>query len=116
MDNLLNYRIENLIEHIDLVLSDTKDVSFEELTQNSLLLRATCFSIAHIGEMMVQLEKSLYEEFPNLPWQSARKMRNVIVHDYKGAELDTIYLTIHNNLPELKDMFLEILKNLSKAV
>lgn len=114
MDKLLKYRIENLIEHIDLVLNDTNGVSFEELIQNSILLRATCFSIAQIGEMMVQLEKHLHEKYPNLPWQNARKMRNVIVHDYRGTELDTVYLTIHNNLPQLKNAFLDILMDISK--
>ena len=114
MDKVLTYRVENLIEHIDLVLSDTKNISFEELINDSILLRATCFSIAQIGEMMIQLEKHMSEKYPNLPWQSARTMRNVIVHDYKGTELDTVYLTIHNNLPQLKVEFSQILAELNK--
>ena len=114
MDKVLIYRIENLLEHIDLVLNDTKDISFEDLIHNSLLLRATCFSIAQIGEMMIQLEKHMSQKYPNLPWNNARTMRNVIVHDYRGTELDTIYLTIHNNLPKLKNSFLEIIKDLDK--
>ena len=111
MDKVLTYRIENLLKHIDLVLGDTKNVSFEDLINNSLLLRATCFSIAQIGEMMIQLEKHMSQKHPELPWNDARTMRNVIVHDYRGTELDTVYLTIHNNLPQLKNAFLEILKN-----
>lgn len=114
MDKVLVYRIENLIEHIDLILNDTKDVPFEDLVRNSLLLRATCFSIAQVGEMMIQLEKHLSQKYPDLPWQSARRMRNVIVHDYRGTNLDAVYNTIYNNLPELKDSFLEILKELDK--
>ena len=114
MDKVISYRIENLIEHIDLVLNDTQGVAFEELIQNNMLLRATCFSIAQIGEMMIQLEKHLCEKYPDLPWQNARAMRNVIVHDYRGTELDTLFLTIHNNLPQLKETFTQILKDLNK--
>ena len=83
MDKILTYRIENLLEHIELVLNDTKEISFEELINNSLLLRATCFSIAQIGEMMIQLEKHMLQKYPDLPWNDARTMRNVIVHDYR---------------------------------
>ena len=36
MDKVLTYRVENLIEHIDLVLSDTKNILFEELINDSI--------------------------------------------------------------------------------
>ena len=81
MDEKVLMRIYSILEHINQVLEDTKGVSLEELRKSNLLLRATCFSIAQIGEMMNQLEKALAEKYWNLPWMPARKMRNIIVHD-----------------------------------
>lgn len=113
MDNqLLIYRIDTLLEHIDLVLDDTKEVSIDQLKQSSLLLRATCFSIAQIGEMMVQLEKHLSDKYKNLPWSGARQMRNIIVHDYGGTDVEQVYSTIQEDLPALKDSFNLIKKDL----
>ena len=54
---LLVSRIDSLSEHIDLVLNDTEGLTVHQLDESSLLLRATCFSIAQIGEIMNQLEK-----------------------------------------------------------
>ena len=103
---LLIYRIDSLLEHIELVLKDTDGLSASEIEKSSLLLRATCFSISQIGEMMNQLEKELFTKYSNLPWVEARKMRNIIVHDYAGIDVEQIYSTIHNDLPGLKEAFI----------
>ena len=115
MDESVFYRIDSLLEHIDLVLNDTAGVSIEELTNSSLLLRATCFSIAQIGERMVQLENILSKKYPDLPWLDARGMRNIIVHDYGKADVKQVFKTIHNDLPGLKSRFLSIREELKKT-
>ena len=109
---LLIYRIDSLLVHIDLVLNDTDGLTIEEIEKANLLLRATCFSVAQIGEMMNQLEKALSQKYDQLPWLSARKMRNVIVHDYGGTDIEQVYSTIHNDLPSLKTAFLAIKNDL----
>ena len=98
MDDKILLRIDSLLNHIDQVLSDTKGVSLEELEKSNLLLRATCFSISQIGEMMNQLEQKLSSKYPDLPWVEARKMRNIIVHDYGSTDVEQVYSTIHNDL------------------
>ena len=113
MDEKILMKIYSILEHINQVLEDTKDVSLEELRESNLLLRATCFSIAQIGEMMNQLEKALAEKYWNLPWMPARKMRNIIVHDYGGTDVEQVYSTIRNDLPGLKTNFLAIANDIA---
>lgn len=108
MDDKTLLRIDSLLKHIDRVLEDTDALTLEQLKKSDLLLRATCFSITQIGEIMNQLEKSLRAAYPSLPWVGARRMRNVIVHDYGHADVEQIYSTIHGDLPLLKTEFLAI--------
>ena len=112
MDDITLLRINSLLKQIDMVLEDTKDKSLEELSETSVLLRATCFSIMQIGEEMNKLQKKLGEKYANLPWQDARSMRNVIVHDYQSINVELVDLTIKNNLPKLKIAFEQIKKEL----
>ena len=112
MDDKILLRIDSLLSHIDQVLSDTKGVSLEELEKSNLLLRATCFSISQIGEMMNQLEQKLSSKYPDLPWVEARKMRNIIVHDYGSTDVEQVYSTIHNDLIPLKEAFLKLKREL----
>ena len=66
--NLLIYRIDSLLEHIDLVLEDTKGLTASQIKDSSLLVRATCFSISQIGEIMNHLEKDLSSKYKSIPW------------------------------------------------
>ena len=109
---LLICRIDSLLDHIDLVFNDTDGLTIEEIEKSNLLLRATCFSVAQIGEMMNQLEKALSQKYDQLPWLSARKMRNIIVHDYGGTDIEQVYSTIREDLPDLKTAFLTIKNDL----
>ena len=44
----------------------------------------------------------------NIPWQAIKGMRNKIVHDYGIVNLDIVYDTVINSIPDL-------LKKLKKA-
>jgi len=41
-------------------------------------------------------------------------LRNVLVHDYLGIDMDEIYQTIKSDLPKLKKRVKEMLKFLNK--
>lgn len=110
---LLICRIDSLLEHIDLIFNDTNGLSVGDIEKSNLLLRATCFSVAQIGEMMNQLEKELSSKYDCLPWVEARKMRNIIVHDYVGTDVEQVYSTIHSDLPSLKVAFAAIKNDLT---
>ena len=112
MDDITLYRINSLLEHVDLVLNDTNGKSIEDFKENSILLRATCFSIAQIGEMLNQLEKALSLKYQNLPWTDSRRMRNIIIHDYGKTDIEQVYSTIRNDLPNLKVAFITIKNDL----
>lgn len=108
MDNKTILRIDTILKHIDQILNDVNNVTLESLKNSSLLLRATCFSIAQIGEMMNQLETALGEKYYNLPWVPARRMRNIIVHDYGMADVEQVYSILNTDLPSLRAAFLAI--------
>ena len=108
MDDKTLLRIDTLLKHIKQVFDDTGNVSLDELKSSDLLLRAVCFSVAQIGEMMNQLEKELSKKYWKLPWAPAKKMRNIIVHDYGGTDIEQVYSTIHEDLPSLNNAFLAI--------
>lgn len=42
-------------------------------------------------------------------------MRNIIVHDYVGTDVEQVYSTIHQDLPGLKSAFIAIRNDLTKS-
>ena len=111
MDKKVLVRINSLLKHIDLVLRDTEKVDVSNLKESDVLFRATCFSISQIGEQMVQLEKKIGNEYPQIPWLYARTMRNFLVHDYDHVDIEVVKTTIDFDLPSLKESFLIVKKD-----
>ena len=61
MDKKLLIRVDTLLRHINEVLNDLQNISFDEFEKSSLLQRATSFSISQIGEMMSDILPPLKE-------------------------------------------------------
>lgn len=108
-------RIDGVLKNIDTVQREMKHVSFAEFKAKSLLPDAISFYLAQIGERMNKLEELLKEQYPNLPWKEARKMRNIIVHDYDNANFETIYQTAVYDLPILKNELIKVKDNINQT-
>lgn len=105
MDNVSVSRIDLLIKHINLIQHDLKDKTFEDFKKSDILVRATCFSLVQIGEQMNKLEELFRTNYPEIPWSSARKMRNIIVHVYNKIDVEQVWSTANQDLEELKVKF-----------
>ncbi|HHY30953.1 MAG TPA: DUF86 domain-containing protein, partial [Syntrophaceticus sp.] len=42
-------------------------------------------------------------------------MRDVLVHDYFGVDLNVLWKTVQQDIPELKMMFVKVMKDLNKG-
>ncbi len=61
------------------------------------------------GEAANQLSDTLKESHPEIPWRSIIGMRNVLVHQYFGLDLDEIWDTASTDLPLLRVQIQELL-------
>ena len=55
-------------------------------------------------------------KYSNIPWSKISGMRNKLIHEYFGVDLETLWNTIKNRLPEIKTSIEEILKNLDTEI
>lgn len=108
MDEKIKIRLKSIIDHINKVLNDTSKIDYSYFIESDLLIRATCFSVAQIGEQMSKLENALKDKYPEIPWKYAKGMRNFIVHDYDNVDTKLVYNTVKNDLPKLLDFFIKI--------
>ena len=61
-----------------------------------------------IGEAVRQIPSAFKEKHSNVPWNQIAGLRNRIVHDYFGLDLEMIWHIVTSDLPELKNKIKEI--------
>ena len=68
--------------------------------------------IARFGEASSRMIRK-FPEFvkanPQLPFQSARGMRNRIVHDYEGVSIDAVWDTFDLDIPKFLEQLIPII-------
>ena len=67
------------------------------------------YYIQVVGEAANQLSALFKKSHNKVPWRSVTAMRNVLVHQYFGIDLNEVWDTVCTDLPVLKAEILEIL-------
>ena len=63
---------------------------------------ASGMCIIQIGELVTRLDENFMKEHPDIPWRAIKGMRNIYAHDYDIIDNDTVWVTITEEIPELK--------------
>lgn len=75
----------------------------DEKTQSSVL-----YQIVIVGEAINRLSEEFKSQYPQIPFNEIRGMRNRVVHEYNEVDCDIIWEAIQYDIPPL----LEIISSL----
>lgn len=65
-----------------------------------------------IGEAVAQLGRSYHEAHPEVPWPQIVGMRNILVHEYFGVDLNETWRTVERDLPVFRSAIERLLDEL----
>ena len=84
-----------------------EDFSIDEKTKDAVIVR-----VQIIGEAIKNLPADLKRSYKNIDWKKLIKLRNIFIHNYFGINCRRLWKTIKEDIPELKNKILEILKEM----
>jgi len=109
----MDYRdfISDIIESIQDAIEFTKDITFDQFILDKKTIKATIRCLEVLGEASKNIPDEIKDQYQSIPWKRMTGMRDKLIHDYFGVDLEKIWLTIKNDLPSLyKD--LQIIKKI----
>ena len=89
-------------------------ISRAKFDKNLLLQDGVIRQLEIIREAIKRVFKDLRDAYPEIPWQDIAGMRDKLIHDYFGVDVDTVWLTAKDDIPILKDQVVRILGDLGK--
>ena len=88
--------------------------SFETFSQDSAYQDAVNMNLFQVGELSNQLSERLRNSRSDIPWHRMYGIRNIIAHAYVIVDMETIWLTIKNNIPMLVGQLSDCLDSLKR--
>jgi len=100
--------LEDILEAIGRIEKYLKDASKEEFLEDQMMQDAVLRNITVIGEIVSRLPEEFTDKYPDIPWPRIRGMRNRLVHDYLGIDLEIVWIVTHSDLPPFKEQIKEL--------
>ena len=102
------------LKHIADAISDIKcfmrNVTKEEFLENREKQYAVLRALEIIGEATKNVSKEMKATHPEVNWSDIAGMRDRLIHQYFGVNLDLVWATVKKDLPELENQVSEMLR------
>ena len=104
--------LEHILESIDLIdeyINKKDEIYFLESIQfqDSIIRR-----IEIIGEAVKNISIHIKNEYPDIPWREIAGMRDMLIHEYFGVDLELTWKVATEDVQELREKLLNIKKSL----
>lgn len=94
--------IEHILESISLIEAYTSQISKDDFLKSHQIQDAVMRRLEIIGEATKNIPTEFRKAYPDIPWREITGMRDVLIHEYFGVDLELTWTTVKDNLPDLK--------------
>jgi len=92
----------------------TKDINYDEFSNNIEKLYATAKAFENIGEAVKNLPKEIRDEFSEIPWSEVAKMRDILTHHYFGLDDKVLWDSLEEDFPQFEEVIDKIINKYCK--
>lgn len=102
--------IKDILDSIKKIREYSKGLTFEEFRVKKIVIDAVVRNFEIIGEAVKNISEDIKSRNREIPWKEISGMRNKVIHEYFGVDLDIVWKTI-DSLPAVEALFKKIYKN-----
>ncbi|MCD6447653.1 MAG: DUF86 domain-containing protein [Thermoplasmata archaeon] len=88
------------------------DMNFEEFVKDRKTVNAVIRSLEVMGEAVKKIPPEIRDRHPEIPWKYIAAMRDKLIHEYHGVDLEIVWEVIEKEIPPLKPKFEKVLEEL----
>lgn len=104
--------LNDILEMVENICNFTKNMSYEDLEGDKKTLYAVIRCLEVLGEAVKKIPKHIKEEYPEIPWQEIAGIRDKLIHEYFGVDIEIVWDTIDEDLSPLEVTVTKIINDL----
>ena len=104
--------LTHILDSIKLIEEYIKGRSKPDFLKSKQLQDSVIRRIEIIGEAIKNIPLDIKKNYNQIPWKEITGMRDILIHQYFGVDLDLTWQVIVKDLPRLKSQILDISKKM----
>jgi uncharacterized protein with HEPN domain len=93
--------IQDIIDSIAESGGFVQGMTYEAFTGDKRTVNAVIRSLEVIGEASKNVPQNLRDRYPGIPWKKMAGMRDKLIHEYFGVDLEIVWQVVTSELPPL---------------
>ncbi len=103
--------LSHILKSISFIEKYCAKLTLREFYKNEILQNAMVRQLEIIGEAANSVSKATRNKLTTVEWYKIIGMRNKLIHEYFGVDLNVVWTTIKEELPQLKKAVTEYLSD-----
>lgn len=112
--DILDY-IQDILTSILEVEEFIEGMTFEDFSKDKKTVNAVIRSLEVLGEATRHIPRNIRAKYKAVPWAKMAGLRNVLIHEYMGVDLKTVWNIMTKRIHELKPSIEDIKTDLTKT-
>jgi uncharacterized protein with HEPN domain len=106
--------LQDILDSINDIENFVRGMGFEEFKRDRKTINAVVRSIEVIGEASKKIPRSLKAKYRGVPWREMAGIRDKLIHEYFGVDVEILWKTAKDDIPPLKQVIQNMMKSLEK--
>jgi len=108
------YRVylEDILSCIGNIEEYSKGLSSSQFRKDKMRIDAVIRNLEIIGEAVKKLPDGFRRDYPDVEWAKIAGLRDILIHEYFGVNLEIIWDVVSNKIPSLKSSIKKIMQDM----
>lgn len=106
--------LEDIVDASEKIGQFIAGMTHEQFAKDDKTVYAVIRALEMIGEAIKQIPASLRDKYPRVSWREAAGIRDKLIHNYFGVNLEVVWKTAVEDVPNLCSQIRHILIEMGK--
>ncbi|MCD4810430.1 MAG: DUF86 domain-containing protein [Methanosarcinales archaeon] len=107
--------VQDILDSINDVENFIDGMEFEDFIKDKKTIYSVVRAIEIIGEAAKNVPEQIRTKYPDVPWKQMAGMRDKLIHEYFGVDLEILWETAKDDVPRLKTAVSKVFEDMGQS-
>ncbi len=107
--------VQDILDSINDAGNFIEGMDFEDFIKDKKTIYSVVRAIEIIGEATKNVPEQIRKKYPDVPWKKMAGIRDRLIHEYFGVDLEILWSTAKEDVPQLRIPVSKVLEDMERS-